>query len=82
MPRFFGMRSPDETSRVEHITGSHADSAIPCPHIVGIGESCTHIYETVEIGSAYLLVSQSRDRLVALVIRENEEYIRFVRPSD
>ena len=76
------MRSPDESSRVEHIAGYHANSAIPCPHIVGICESRTHIYKTVEIGSPYLIVFQSPDRLVALVIRENEEYIRFVRPSN
>ena len=71
-----------ESSRVEHIAGCHANSSIPCPHIVGICESRSHIYKAVEIGSHYLLVSQSRDRLVALVIREDEEYIRFVRPSD
>ena len=76
------MHSPYESSRVEHIAGCHANSSIPCPHIVGICESRSHIYKAVEIGSHYLLVSQSRDRLVALVIREDEEYIRFVRPSD
>ena len=76
------MRSPYESSRVEHIAGCNANSSTPCPHIVGICESRSHIYKAVKIGSHYLLVSQSRDRLVALVIRENEEYIRFVRPSN
>ena len=76
------MRSPYESYRVEHIAGCQANSSIPCPQIVGICESRFHIYKAVEIGSPYLLVSQSRDRLVALVIREDEEYIRFVRPSD
>ena len=76
------MRSPYESSRVEHIAGCQANSSIPCPHIVGVCESRFHIYKAVEIGSPYLLVSQSRDRLVALVIREDEEYIRLVRPND
>ena len=76
------MGSPGESFRVEHIAGCPANSAIPCPHIVGICESRFHINKAVEIGSPYLLVSQSHDRLVALVIRENEEYIRFVRPND
>ena len=76
------MRSPYESYRVEHIAGCQANSSIPCPQIVGICESRFHIYKAVEIGSPYLLVSQSRDRLVVLVIREDEEYIRFVRPSD
>ena len=76
------MRSPYESSRVEHIAGCNANSSTPCPHIVGICESRSHIYKAVKIGSHYLLVSRSRDRLVALVIRENEEYSPFVRPSD
>lgn len=76
------MRSPYESYRVEHIAGCQANSSIPCPQIVGICESRFHIYKAVEIGSPYLLVSQSRDRLVVLVIREDEEYIRFVRPND
>ena len=76
------MHSPDESSSVEHIAECHANSAIPCTHIVGICESRSHIYKAVEIGSPYLLVSQSPDRLVALVIRGNGEYNRFVRPSD
>ena len=75
------MHSTDELSRVEHIVGCNANSAIPCPHIVDICESRSHIYKAFEIGSPFLLVSQSRPRLVALVIHESEEYIRVVRPS-
>lgn len=63
------MGSPGESFRVEHIAGCPANSAIPCPHIVGICENRSNIYKAVELGSPYLLASPSRDRLVALVIR-------------
>ena len=75
------MHSPDESSRVEYIVGCHAKSAIPCPHVIDICESRSHIYKAFDIGSPFLLVSQSRARLVALIIHESEKYIRFVRPS-
>ena len=71
------MRSPDEPPRIEHVTRRDANRSVSSSHIVGIRKRSARISEAIQIRRTNFLVPKRSDRLVALVIREDEEDIWF-----
>ena len=69
--------SPKEAARIDHRSAGDANRPMPPSHIVGMGKRGSLIGQSVEVGSINVSMPESPYRLVALIICENEKYIRF-----
>ena len=72
---------PNKSACVQHMATRNANSAAPASHIVGVTECGSTVYESIEVRRINIGVTMSTNRLIALIIRENKEDVRFVGES-